>query len=60
MLYETTTGASGLLPGTRGINRSTSRPPCPADREEHHFLRLPFLGEISFRFCLLFFRIALF
>ena len=26
------------------------------DREEHHLLRLPFVGEISFRFCLLFLR----
>ena len=34
--------------------------PCPADREEHHLLRLLFVGETSFRFCLLFFRIALF
>ena len=34
--------------------------PCPADREEHHLLRLPFVVEISFRLCLLFFRTALF
>ena len=35
--------------------------PCPADREEHHLFRLPFVGEISLRFCLLgFFPIALF
>ena len=35
----------------------SSRPsaPCPADREEHHLLQLSFVGEISSRFCLLFF-----
>ena len=36
---------------------SSSSPsaPCPADREEHHLLRPPFVGEIRFRFCFLFF-----
>ena len=29
--------------------------PCPADHEEHHPLRLPFVGEVSFRFRLLLF-----
>ena len=35
--------------------------PCPADREEHHLLRLPFVGEsvfvfvVCFCFCCLFF-----
>ena len=34
------------------IRRDAHRPRarCPADREEHHLLRLPFVGEISFRF----------
>ena len=69
MLYETTTGARDLLPGTRRRNHPTSRPPIkttsleielakctvPSYREERHLLRLPFVGEISSRFCSLFF-----
>ena len=37
---------------------SSSSPsaPCPADREEYHLLRLPLVGEISFRSCFLFFE----
>ena len=72
VLYKTTTRANGLLPRTRRRNHPTRRPPikstdleissapCPADREKHHLLRLPFVGVIGFRFCLLVFRIALF
>ena len=52
MLYEATTGASR----TRRRNHPMSRPPIEStgleleltkrtDREEHHLLRLPFVGD---------------